>query len=103
MASSSIPAQVSNGLGRWQTPLLVIAAGALIAVIGLGTRSVFGLFLPPMTEAHGWSRDEFSIAMAVQQLTLGVVLPLAAASSDRFGPVRVIVGRRAGLRAGRVG
>ena len=92
MASSSIPAQASNGLGRWQTPLLVIAACALIAVIGLGTRSVFGLFLPPMTEAHGWSRDEFSIAMAVQQLTLGLVLPLAAASSDRFGPVRVIVG-----------
>ncbi len=92
MESPAAGMQASNGLARWQTPLLVIAAGALIAIIGFGTRSVFGLFLAPMTEARGWSRDAFSLAMAAQQLTLGLVLPLAAASADRFGPVRVIVG-----------
>jgi MFS family permease len=91
MGSATAGTQASNGLARWQTPLLVIAACALIAVIGFGTRSVFGLFLPPMTEARGWSREAFSVAMATQQLTFGVVLPLAAASSDRFGPVRVMV------------
>lgn len=91
MGSAAARTQAPNGLARWQTPLLVIAAGALIAIIGFGTRSVFGLFLPPMTEARGWSRDAFSIAMATQQLTYGLVLPLAAASADRFGPVRVIV------------
>ncbi|MDE2898936.1 MAG: MFS transporter, partial [Chloroflexota bacterium] len=91
MGSAAAGIRAPNGLARWQTPLLVIAACALIAVIGFGTRSVFGLFLPPMTEARGWSRDAFSLAMATQQLTFGVVLPLAAASSDRFGPVRVMV------------
>ena len=92
MGSRAAGTQAVNGLARWQTPLLVIAAGALIAIIGFGTRSVFGLFLPPMTEARGWSRDAFSLAMAAQQLTYGLVLPLAAATADRIGPVRVIVG-----------
>lgn len=82
----------SRGLRRWQTPLLVVAAGLCIATIGMGTRSVFGLFLPPMTEARGWSREAFGFAMALQNLTVGLLMPVAASAADRFGPVRVIAG-----------
>ena len=92
MDSQPTPPQRSSGLRRWQTPLLVLAAGALLALVESGSRSVFGLFLPPMTEARGWSREVFSIAIALQNLTLGLLLPVAASTADRFGPVRVIAG-----------
>ena len=35
--------------GNWQTPLIVIAAGCLIALLGFGARSAYGLLLEPMT------------------------------------------------------
>ncbi len=80
----------AQGLRRWQVPLLVLTAGALLAAIESGSRSTFGLFLPPLSETRGWSREVFSLAMALQNLTLGLVLPLAAAAADRVGPVRVV-------------
>lgn len=75
---------------RWRSPLLVIAAGCLIAMIGFGIRSVFGLFLEPMTLTHGWSRETFAIAMAIQNLLWGIGVPVAGAMADRFGPMRVL-------------
>ena len=81
-----------SGLRSWQTPLLVLAAGALLALLESGSRSVFGLFLPPMTESRGWSREVFSFALALQNLTVGLLLPIAASAADRFGPVRIIAG-----------
>ena len=82
----------AGGLRRWQTPLLVGGAGLCLATSGMGTRSVFGLFLPPMTEARGWSREAFAFAMAMQNLTVGLLMPVAASTAARFGPVRVLAG-----------
>ena len=79
--------QFSNS---WRTPLLVIIAGCLIAMVGFGVRSTFGLFLEPMTETHDWSRETFSLAMAIQNLLWGIGVPLASAISDRFGPAKVL-------------
>jgi len=56
----------------WRTPALVIIAGCLIAMIGFGPRSVVGLFLEPMTQSRGWSRETFGLAMAIQNLFWGV-------------------------------
>lgn len=75
----------------WRTPLMVIAAGCGIAMIGFGVRSTFGLFLEPMTEARAWSRETFSIALAIQNLLWGIGVPIAGMIADRFGPSRVIV------------
>jgi MFS family permease len=75
----------------WRTPLIVMIAGCLIAMVGFGTRSVFGLFLEPMTVANGWSRETFALAMALQNLRWGLGVPVAGALADRYGPVRVIV------------
>ncbi len=74
----------------WRTPLFVIIAGCLIAMVGFGIRSVFGLFLEPMTEARGWGRETFALAMAIQNLLWGIGVPIASAISDRFGPTRVL-------------
>ncbi|MFQ5759691.1 MAG: MFS transporter [Acidiferrobacterales bacterium] len=76
----------------WRTPLVVLAVGCLIAIIGFGVRSVFGLFLEPMTVAKGWNRETFALAMAIQNLLWGIALPFAGAMADRIGPVRVIAG-----------
>src|SRR5690554_2434624 len=76
----------------WRTPLVVILAGCLIAMVGFGVRSVFGLFLEPMTEAQGWSRETFGLAMAIQNLLWGIGVPVAGALADRYGPPKVLAG-----------
>ena len=81
-APSSAPA--------WRTPLVVLAAGCLIAMVGFGVRSVFGLFLEPMTVTRGWDRETFALAMALQNLLWGAALPIAGAIADRYGPPRVL-------------
>ena len=74
----------------WQTPLVVLLGGCLISVIGFGARSSYGLYLGPITEEFGWSRESFALAMALQNLFWGLCLPLAGMLADRFGPVWVI-------------
>ncbi|MEP9351580.1 MFS transporter [Xanthobacter sp. KR7-225] len=69
---------------------VIIAAGGLIGMITFGPRSVFGLFLLPMTLEFGWGRDVFAISVAIQNLLWGVGSPFAGAIADRFGTVRVL-------------
>lgn len=75
----------------WRSPVVVLVAGCLIAMVGFGIRSIFGLFLEPMTVAQDWSRETFGLAMAIQNLLWGIGLPFAGALADRFGPVGVIM------------
>ena len=79
-----------NSRTRWRTPLLVIAAGCLIALLGFGARSAFGLLLEPMTSARGWGRETFALALAIQNLVWGFGVPLASMLADRYGPSRVL-------------
>ena len=79
--------EVSTG---WRSPTVVIVAACLIAMIGFGTRSTFGLYLEPMTVSNGWSREVFALALAIQNLMWGIGVPIAGALADRFGPTRVI-------------
>lgn len=69
---------------------ICILAACLIALIGFGIRSSFGLFLEPMTQANGWNRETFALAMAVQNLLWGIGVPFAGALADRFGAARII-------------
>ena len=80
----------AGGLG-WRTPAMVIVAGCVIAVLGFGVLSTFGLFLDPMTEARGWDTETFALAMAIQNLLWGLGAFAAGTLADRFGPVKVIV------------
>jgi predicted MFS family arabinose efflux permease len=50
-----------------------------------------GLFMPQMTVANGWSRDEFALAIALQNFLWGAFVPFAGAIADRYGAGRVIV------------
>ena len=76
----------------WGSPAVVMAAACAIAVVGFGARSIFGLFLEPMSATRGWGRETFALALAIQNLVWGASLPVAGALSDRFGPFRVLAG-----------
>ena len=77
---------------RWHGSALVIVAGCLICMIGYGVRSVFGLFLTPMTLSVGWDRETFALAMAIQQLLWGLMMPVAGMIADRYGYALVVAG-----------
>ncbi len=81
-APSAAPPQPA---GLSATVKLVICAACLISLIGFGVRSGFGLFQTDLIAARGWGREEFSIALAVQNLLWGVALPFAGMLADRFG------------------
>jgi MFS family permease len=77
-------------LPRSYAPEIIVASGCLIALITFGPRASAGLFQIPMTTAHGWGRDVFSFAIALQNLLWGVGQPFAGAVADRFGTLRVL-------------
>jgi MFS family permease len=72
---------------RWQ---LVIAGGVVMGA-ALGVRHVQGLFLTPVTIDHGWSRETFGLALAVQNLVWGIAQPFTGMIADRFGSAKVIL------------
>src|SRR2546425_8755402 len=70
----------------------VLACGAAIVTLSMGIRHGFGLWLQPITQAQGWTRETFAFALAVQNLAWGIFGIFAGMAADRFGAFRVIVG-----------
>ena len=56
-------------------------------MVAMGIRQSFGLYLAPVSEGLGTGRETFSLAMAIQNIVLG--LPLAGLVADRIGGRRV--------------
>ena len=79
-------------LTSWRTPAVILICGCLIGAIGYGPRSALGLFLTPMSSLHGWGREVFSSALALQILVWGTAQPFVGAIADRFGLLKVLVG-----------
>ncbi len=71
--------------------LQVLACGALIVTLSMGIRHGFGQWLQPITQDKGWSRETFSLAMAIQNLSWGVAGIFAGMLADRFGAFRVVI------------
>jgi len=71
------------------TQLLV--CGAAIVTLAMGIRHGFGLWLQPITQAHGWTRETFAFAIAIQNLAWGVTGVFAGMLADRYGAFRVIL------------
>ena len=38
---------------------------AIVVTLSMGIRHSFGLWLLPITTTHGWSREDYSLALAV--------------------------------------
>jgi len=73
------------------SPTQVLLCGALIVTLSMGIRHGFGLWLQPITQAQGWTRESFAFAMAVQNLSWGIFGIFAGMAADRFGAFRVLL------------
>ncbi len=71
--------------------LQVLACGATIVTLSMGIRHGFGLWLQPITQDQGWTRETFALAIAVQNLVWGISGIFAGMVADRFGAFRVII------------
>ncbi len=69
----------------------ILIFGCLIALLSFGPRSTMGFFMTPVTEAHGWGREIFALAIALQNLFWGIGQPIAGMVADRFGTYRTLV------------
>ena len=68
----------------------VLLCGALILSLSMGVRHGFGLWLQPLTQDRGWGREDFALAMAVQNLSWGFFGIFSGMVADRFGAFRVM-------------
>ena len=85
-----VTAPAPTKFATWRTPPVLIGIGCMIALLAFGPRSSLGQFLTPLSFTHGWGREAFSFAIAVQNLLWGAAQPFAGGVADRFGPVRVL-------------
>ncbi|WP_399680594.1 MFS transporter [Xenophilus sp.] len=69
----------------------VLICGALVVTLSMGIRHGFGLWLQPITQAQGWTRETFSFAIAIQNLSWGVFGVFAGMLADRLGAFRVLL------------
>ena len=90
--SSSIPSPAVSALGAKKISITqVLICGAAILTLSMGIRHGFGLWLQPITQAQGWTRETFAFAIAIQNLSWGVFGIFAGMVADRFGAFRVIM------------
>ena len=71
------------------TPVLI--GGCLILLLNFALRASFGVFQIPVSESYGWPRNDFSTAIAIQNLTWGLGQPVFGAMAERFGDRRAII------------
>ena len=71
--------------------LAILFFGCAVLIVSTGARSSFGLFLPEMTQARGWSRETFSLAIALQNLMWGLGGSFLGAMADKFGAMRTLI------------
>jgi hypothetical protein len=68
----------SQAVANWRSPTVVLVGGAIVLTIAVGIRHGFGLFLQPMSADLHWGRENFALAIAVQNLVWGVTQPSPA-------------------------
>src|SRR5690606_4559053 len=71
----------------------VTAASAVGVFVGFASLFVytFALFLKPLADEFGWSRQDVSSAFGFAAISIALCSPPLGYLLDRFGPVRVIV------------
>ncbi|MFO1185908.1 MAG: MFS transporter [Bauldia sp.] len=88
---TALPAPATLGVQSFfRRPLTIIVVGCTIAVLTFGPRSTTGFFMQPIIGSHGWNREIFAFAVAIQNLAWGIGQPFAGMLADRFGTARVL-------------
>ena len=69
----------------------VLLCGGAAVTLSMGIRHGFGLWLQPITQEMGWTRESFALALAVQNLSWGVIGIFTGMLADRFGATKVLI------------
>jgi MFS family permease len=88
-----VPCRETAMLTATRPPQLktVLIASGLVLTLAMGVRHGYGFWLQPISQAYGWTRETFSLAMALQNLMWGVFAPFAGMAADRIGTARVVL------------
>ncbi|QNN58366.1 MFS transporter [Diaphorobacter ruginosibacter] len=70
----------------------VLACGAAVVTLSMGIRHGFGMWLQPITQEMGWTRETFAFALAIQNLAWGLFGILGGIAADRLGAFKVLIG-----------
>ncbi|MAQ79944.1 MAG: MFS transporter [Rhodospirillaceae bacterium] len=81
----------SSGVSDSRFLYVILIIGGLITAIAFGVRQGFGIFLTPISLEFGFGREIFALAIALQNLVMGVAQPFVGAFADKFGAFRTIV------------
>jgi EmrB/QacA subfamily drug resistance transporter len=84
-ARAPAPAPSPALSGGWGLPLVVLIVGMFMSILDT---SIVNVAIPTMQNAFGTTTDEIQWIATSYTLVLGVVVPLSAWLSDRFGPAR---------------
>ena len=76
-----------NSYYRW----VIVAAGAFMGCVAIGSIFSLPVFLQPMSVATGWSRTAISLAMTLDFVTMGIASFGWGMTMDRFGPRIVLL------------
>jgi MFS family permease len=76
-----------NSHYRW----VIVAAGAFMGCVAIGSIFSLPVFLQPMSVATGWSRTAISLAMTLDFVTMGIASFGWGMMMDRFGPRIVLL------------
>lgn len=68
----------------------VLLASGFVLTLSMGVRHGFGFWLQPVSQAHGWERETYSLAIAIQNLLWGAFGPFAGIAVDKFGTAKVL-------------
>src|SRR5262245_44566486 len=70
---------------------VIVAVGIVVTCVGFGAMLSLSIFLPPMTEAMGWSRTGIATAALLNFLGMGLGAFMWGALSDRYGTRFVVL------------
>src|SRR3954470_4617116 len=74
-----------SGAARLPRPVFILAGAATMMSLGMGMRQSLGLFLPPMTHDIALTAADFTFAVAVQNITWGLLQTPVGAFADKYG------------------
>ncbi len=69
----------------------LLICGSIIVTLAMGIRHGFGLWQLPIVTERGWSRETFSFAIALQNLSWGFFGIFMGMLADRIGAYRVLI------------
>jgi predicted MFS family arabinose efflux permease len=75
----------------FKSPYVVLICAVGIVFLAYGSRQSLGIFLKPITNDLGWTRESFSLVIGTQALIYGIAAPFVGAIADKWGPVRVLL------------